>query len=202
MSDKKRVEFVTPGDRLGVVEEFSLGPGTYEVNGVIYSKTVGLAIKDFINKRIYVKQYIKKPVFPSEEDEVLGVVIGAQDKVALISLLLIRNFILSTPFTGFLHISASSHKFEKSMNDVCKVTDIIKAKVFSVKNGILQLTTVGEKLGVIIAYCSICGGELNLKSRKGILECRRCSNIEYRKVAEDYGAKKIIGGKKIEYYNN
>ncbi|MBS7654909.1 exosome complex RNA-binding protein Csl4 [Candidatus Bathyarchaeota archaeon] len=188
----KRFEFVVPGDRLGVVEEFSPGSGTYEVNGVIYSKIVGLAIKDFINKRIYVKQYIMKPIFPSDEDEVLGIVTGVQDKVALLSLFLVKNAILLNPFTGFLHISASSHKFEKSMSDVCKVTDVIKARVFKAKNGILQLTTVGENLGVIIAFCSICGKELNLKSRKGILECKACGNIEHRKIAKDYGELKIL----------
>lgn len=195
MRIEKKVEFVTPGDKLGVVEEFSPGPGTYEVNGVIYSKIVGLAIKDFINKRIYVKKYTVKPIFPSEGDEVLGIVTGVQDKVALVSLFLVKNTILLTPFTGFLHISASSHKFEKSMNDVCKVTDVIKAKVFSTKNGILQLRTDGENLGVIIAFCSICGKELSLKSRKGILECKACGNIEYRKIAKDYGELKNIGGR-------
>ncbi|MBS7658693.1 MAG: exosome complex RNA-binding protein Csl4 [Candidatus Bathyarchaeia archaeon] len=201
MDNKRRVEFVTPGDKLGVVEEFSPGLGTYEVNGVIYAKTVGLAIKDLINKKIYIKTSIRKPVFPSEGDEVLGVVTGVQDKIAVINVFLIKNTILSNSFTGFLHISASSHKFEKTMSDICKATDIIKARVSKVKNGLLQLTTVGEDLGVILAYCSLCGNELNLKSRKGVLECKNCGNIEYRKIAKTYGFK-ITGGEKIEYYNS
>jgi exosome complex component CSL4 len=195
MMNKRKVEFVTPGDKLGVVEEFSPGLGTYEVNGVIYAKVTGLATKDFINKRIYVKPCVKQPIVPNEGDEVLGIVTGVQDKVAIISLFSIKNVFLQKPFTGFLHISVSSHKFEKTMSDVCKPTDIIKAKVFSINNGALQLTTAGENLGVILAYCSLCGNELNLKSSKGVLECKVCGNIEYRKIAKDYGFKNIGGEK-------
>jgi|YelNatPaOPRAMG01_1025707.scaffolds.fasta_scaffold43900_3 exosome complex component CSL4 len=201
MINKRKIEFVAPGDRLGVVEEFSPGLGTYEFNGVIYAKTVGLAVKDFINKRIYVKPPNKKPAFPNEGDEVLGIVTGVQDKVAIITIFSIKNTFLPNSFTGFLHISASSHKFEKTMSDVCKTTDVIKARVFAMKNGLLQLTTAGEELGVMLAYCSFCGNELNLKSRKGVLECRSCGNIEYRKIAKNYGFK-ITGGEKIEHHNS
>ncbi len=201
MINKRKIEFVTPGDKLGVVEEFSPGLGTYEVNGVIYAKITGLAIKDFINKRIYVKPSTRNPVLPSEGDEILGIVNGAQDKVAIISIFSVKNMVLSNSFTGFLHISASSNKFEKTMNNVCKATDVIKARVISTKNGLLQLTTVGENLGVVLAYCSLCGCELSLKSGKGVLECKNCGNIEYRKVAKGYGLK-FIGGRKIESYNN
>lgn len=187
----RKEEFVIPGDRLGVVEEFYPGPGTYEVDGVIFSEFVGVAVKDPLNKRIHVSPSVKKPPFPKEGDVVLGVVTNVQEKAAILSLFSINGRLLLNPFTGVLHISASSLRFERSMVDVCKATDIVRAKVINMRNRVPQLTTAGRMLGVIAACCSSCGENLTLKSKRGILQCGACGNVERRKVADDYGFKPV-----------
>ena len=40
-SERKSGLFVVPGDRLGVIEEFTSGPGTYIEDGIIHSKITG-----------------------------------------------------------------------------------------------------------------------------------------------------------------
>jgi len=187
----RKEEFVTPGDRLGVVEEFYPGPGTYEVDGVIFSKFVGVAVKDPLNKRIHVSPSTKKAPFPNEGDVVLGAVANVQEKAAILSLFSINGRLLFNPLTGILHISASSLRFERSMVDVCKATDIVRARVMNMRNRVPQLTTAGRMLGVIAAYCSSCGSDLTLKSKKGTLQCGACGNVERRKVADDYGLKPV-----------
>ncbi|MGQ9543774.1 MAG: exosome complex RNA-binding protein Csl4 [Candidatus Bathyarchaeia archaeon] len=179
-----REEFVVPGSKLGVVEEFTLGKGTYERDGAIYSRLTGYALADPVRKIVDVKPKTKTPTLPMEGQNVLGVVEGVQDKIAIINIIKVEDKFLSTPFTGILHISSSSPSYERNMNDIFKVQDLVKAKVISVSEGLIRLTTVGRNLGVVKAYCSNCGYPLTLTRR--LLRCRRCNNVERRKLAEDY----------------
>ena len=50
--EQKSGHLVVPGERLGVIEEFIPDLGTYEKNGVIYSKIVGRSLLDLQNRRV------------------------------------------------------------------------------------------------------------------------------------------------------
>jgi exosome complex component CSL4 len=179
------MQFVVPGERLGVVEEFMPGPGTYEQNGTIYSEVTGFTFRDKINKMVSVKPTVKRPLTPAEGDVVVGTVVNAQGKMATLSLMKIGDRTLSTPFTALLHISTSSPRYERAMMEVCKVADIVRARVVNIRNRVPQLTTIGRGLGVVKASCSRCGDPLILKGT--VLQCQTCMNIERRKLADDYG---------------
>lgn len=176
--------FVLPGDRLGVVEEFVPSGGTYESSGSIFSGLTGYVTLDKMNKRITVRPASKSPVLPTEGSIVLGTVITAQEKMATVNILKINDVLLQTPFSGLLHISSSSPRFESRMGEVCKVGDIVRAKVENITSRVPLLTTIGKALGVVQAYCSKCGEVLELKNRR--LVCSVCNNIEQRKIADDY----------------
>ena len=178
-----RERFVVPGSRLGVIEEFTPGEGTYEIDGGIYSKFVGNARADPSRKIVSVIPR-KTPTLPLEGSIVTGVATHVQEKMAVIDITMIDDKVLSTPFTGLLHISASSPSYERSMTDVCRPLDQVRAKVASTADGIVRLMTVGPTLGVLKAYCSNCGHPLTLRRR--LLKCERCNNTEKRKIAEDY----------------
>jgi exosome complex component CSL4 len=182
---KESGRFVVPGDKLGVVEEFTSGPGTYEKDGTIYSKLTGYMLIDFLNKNVFVHPKTRSPVVPREGALAIGVVSNIQGKIAIVNLIKIEENTLQTPFTGLLHISTSSSKYEENMVEVCKVGDIVRAKIINVKNRIPQLATIDKTLGVIYAFCSKCGHPLML--RNTVLQCQNCKNIERRKIAEDYG---------------
>lgn len=188
MSIKNEVKkFVTPGVKLGVIEEFFTGPGTYELNGAIYSIITGHATIDAVNKRVSVNPLTKELDLPRKGSIVTGIVSNVLSKFAILKIFKIDNQILGKSFDGDLHISMANVRYERSINDVCKRADIVSAKVMDNKNGFVKLTTADRKLGVIKAFCSNCGNILLLK-RNG-LKCKKCDNFEKRKVSQDYVAK-------------
>jgi exosome complex component CSL4 len=176
---------VLPGDKLGVVEEFLPGIGTYEQEGTIYSNFTGTARIDTRNKRVTVIPTTRVPELPKEGATVLASVTHVQEKMATVSIWKIDGRPLQNPFTAILHISSSSPRYERNMSEVCKAGDIILARVIDMTNRIPQLTTAGRGLGVVRGLCSRCGGVLALINRR--LQCSSCGNFERRRLAEDYG---------------
>lgn len=178
-------QHVLPGDRLGVVEEFLSGVGTYEEEGTIYANFTGTAKIDTKNKRVTVTPTTRVPELPKEGATVIAAVTHAQEKMATVSIWKIDGKVLQNPFTAILYISSSSPRYERNMSDVCKAGDILRARVIDMTNRIPQLTTAGRGLGVVKAFCSKCGGNLEFENRK--LQCMSCGNVERRRLAEDYG---------------
>lgn len=177
---------VVPGEKLCVAEEFSPGPGTYESGGVVYSHLIGDRVADTKDRTVKVVAKARTPTMPTDGSTVIGRVDNAHDKSVIVSIYKVDSKVLGRPFTGILHISSSSPRYERNMGDVCKTGDLIKARVFNDKNRIPELTTAGRGLGVIKAYCSRCGGVLLLTNRR--LQCRECGNVERRRLADDYAA--------------
>jgi len=175
---------VLPGDKLGVVEEFLPGIGTYEQEGTIYSNFTGTAKIDTRNKRVTVIPTTRVPELPKEGTTVLASVTHVQEKMATMSIWKIDGRTLQNPFTAILHISSSSPRYERNMSEVCKAGDIIRARVIDMTNRIPQLTTAGRGLGVVKGFCSKCGAVLSLVNRR--LQCSSCGNVERRRLAEDY----------------
>jgi len=181
----QNAQFVVPGERLGVIEEFVPGHGTYEEKGTIFSETIGLAVIDTVNKTVKIQRRTKKPLIPEEDSTVISIVTSTQDKVAQVNILEIDQKRVGTPFSGILHISSSSPRYERTMKEVCKTGDIVRAKIVSTKNRVPQLTTIGRGLGVVKAYCSQCGQLLT--QRNQTLQCPSCGKVERRKMSDDYG---------------
>jgi len=185
---KNRVsgQFVVPGERLGVIEEFIPNSGTYVEDGVIHSKNVGYVLMDFANKKVSVYPAARNLNVPKVGTVVVGKVTSVQSSQATVRMTKIGRKIISGFFTGLIHISDVSFRYTENMFNAFKVGDIIRAKVVSDKNKIYHLSTKGENLGVLYAFCSQCGGPLSLKGKE--LVCEVCGNVEKRKFASDYGA--------------
>jgi len=179
------VQPVLPGDKLGVVEEFLPGVGTYVEDGTIYSNFTGTAKIDIRNKRVVVIPNTRMPELPKEGATVLATVTHAQEKMATMSIWKIDGKTLQNPFTAILHISSSSPRYERNMSDVCKAGDIIRARVIDMTGRIPHLTTAGRGLGVVKGFCSKCGAMLEFVNKR--LQCSSCGNLERRRLAEDYG---------------
>jgi exosome complex component CSL4 len=184
-SKEESSQFVLPGERLGVIEEFIPDAGTYVKDGVIYSKVVGRALLDLTNKRVSVFPLIQGATVPKVGSTVLGQVSNAQSDSVGVRIFKIGDKSLSGIFTGVLHISDVQMRYVDSMFDVCKQGDILRAEVISEKNKVYHLSTKEKNLGVIYAFCSQCGYLLEL--RRQVMHCPRCGRIEKRKTALDYG---------------
>ncbi|MEM3696124.1 MAG: exosome complex RNA-binding protein Csl4 [Candidatus Bathyarchaeia archaeon] len=185
LSERESGKFVLPGERLGVIEEFIPDAGTYVLDGVIHSKIVGRALLDFLNKRVSVYPLIRGARIPKVGSIVMGQVSTVQTENAGVRIFKIGNKSLTGFFSGILHISDVQQTYVKSMFDVCKPGDIIRAKVISEKNHVYHLSTKDKELGVVYAFCSQCGYMLELK--RHVMRCLRCGKIEKRKTALDYG---------------
>jgi len=184
--EKKRSgQFVVPGERLGVIEEFTPGPGTYTEQGVVYSKIVGCALLDMLNKKVLVYPLVHAASAPRTGSVVTGQVSDMQSKRATLRIFKIGEKNLTGFFSGILHVSEASPRYVETMFDVCKTGDIMRAKVVSEKNRTYQLSTADNDLGVILAFCSACGHVLTLTKQN--MQCAKCGKIEMRKVASDYG---------------
>ena len=183
--EQKSGHLVVPGERLGVIEEFIPDSGTYVKDGVIYSKIVGRALLDLLNKRVSVYPLVKSELAPKVSSTVVGQIGNAQSDNVLVRIFKIENKGLSGEFSGILHISDVSDRYVDSMNDVCKPGDIVRAKVISGKNRIFHLSTNDKNLGIVYAFCSRCGSLL--EPQRYELHCPKCGNTENRKIAPDYG---------------
>lgn len=184
-SKRESGQFVVPGDRLGVIEEFVPGYGTYVEQGTIYSEIIGRALLDTLNKRVSVYPLIHMVGTPLPGSTVVGQVSDMQSKMATLRILKVGERSISGFFTGVLHISDVSPGYIETMSDVCKAGDIMRAKVVSDKNRMYHLSTAEKSLGVIYAFCSQCGHMLT--SKRQMMRCAKCGKIERRKIASDYG---------------
>ena len=188
--EQKSGHLVVPGERLGVIEEFIPDSGTYVKDGVIYSKIVGRALLDLLNKRVSVYPLVSGELVPKVSTVVMGQIGNAQSDNVLVKIFKIENKRLSGEFGGILHVSDVSDRYVDSMNDVCKPGDIVRAKVISGKNRIFHLSTNDKNLGIMYAFCSRCG--TLLEPQRYELHCPKCGNIENRKMAPDYGKETTI----------
>jgi exosome complex component CSL4 len=182
---QKSGQFVVPGDRLGVIEEFMPGPGTYVENGTIYSLATGRALVDVLNKQVSVFSKTRFVGVPKVGSIVVGQVADVQSKIAIVRIFQIGRRSLSGFFTGILHVSDVSVRFVETMYEACKPGDFIRARVVSDKNRVFHLSIKEPNLGIIYAFCSRCGAFLSFKRTR--MRCLNCGNIEKRKVAQDYG---------------
>jgi len=177
-------QFVVPGQKLGVIEEFVPNSGTYVQDGNIYSASVGYVLIDFANKKVSVYPAIRNMNVPKVGSTVIGWVTNVQSSHATIQIIKVGRKFLSDHFTGIIHVSDVCHRYLDNMYDAFKTGDLIRAKIISNKNKTFHLSTKDENLGVIYAFCSQCGGIL--VKRKN-LKCVVCGNIEKRKVTSDFG---------------
>jgi exosome complex component CSL4 len=188
-SEQRSGHLVLPGERLGVIEEFIPDSGTYSKDGVIYSKIVGCALMDMLNRKVSVYPLVAEATVPKVGAQIVGQVGNAQSDNVLVRIFKVGDKNLSGVFTGILHISDVSDRYVDSMNDACKPGDLIRARVISEKNQIYHLSTADKDLGVLYGLCGRCGNQLEQKRNE--MQCPKCGNIEQRKIAPDYGKEAI-----------
>jgi len=180
--------FVVPGDRIGVVEEFLPGPGTYVDDGDVRAANVGFLLLNLAERRVSVFRPVRlkgAACVPRPGAIVIGEAYNTQQTYCLVRIWMVGPRHLPGFFTGLLHISNVGLRV-KNMFNVARPGDIIRARVISVKNRIRHLSVANKKLGVIYAFCSNCGELLKARPDKKLV-CEACGSIELRKLASDYG---------------
>lgn len=188
MADVKSGDIVVPGEQLCVIEELSPSFGTYEKEGIVYAAAPGAVSMNLKERSISVlsPDGKMKLALPVKGDILLGEVVNAYEQRAEIIVVRRNDQDLHGGLIGEIHISNVTRRFVKSMHDVLRVNDIIRATTLNTHELPVELSVVGPNLGVILAKCSKCGNSLTLTTFNNLI-CLKCENRETREVAKDYG---------------
>ncbi|KXH76496.1 MAG: hypothetical protein AM326_02625 [Candidatus Thorarchaeota archaeon SMTZ-45] len=188
MADVKSGDIVVPGDQLCVIEELMPSFGTYEKDGIVYAAAPGRVDMDLKERsiRILSPDGGMKLALPKKGDILIGEVTIVFDQRAEVRIVRINDVDYHSSLMGELHISNVTRRYVKSMQDVIKQNDIIRASALSTHQIPVELTLVGPDLGVLFGVCVRCGNPLTLTTHNNMF-CLRCENRETREVANDYG---------------
>ena len=188
MSSVKNGDIVVPGDQLCVIEELSPSFGTHEKDGVVFATTAGGVSIDLKARSISVLRPdgSDKLALPIRGDIVIGEVVRAYESRAEVSIVKRNGKDILSPLLGEIRIGNVTRRFVKSMHDVIRAGDIIRAEVLNTHKIPAELSVVGPDLGVILGKCTRCGNDLVLTTHNNMV-CLRCENHETREAAKDYG---------------
>ena len=182
MTERK---MVYPGDEVGEAEEFLAGPGTYVDNHKILAAQVGELAFDSKEMKVYVK-----PVKPMNDVQNGDIVIATVDdlKSSMVTLDVQRiehkdRHVMGETHAA-IHVAKCSHEYVRELDDVYRITDVVRAKVIQAAPSI-QLDTRDDDLGVIKALCQVCRQPMLRRGDR--LWCEECERWEDRKLSSRYG---------------
>ena len=178
-------EIVVPGERVGTIEEVIPGHGTYEEDGVVYSKGLGKYSFDMDEMKASVRSK-KEPATVRKRDLIIAVIKNIRNSMVVAEAVQIVG--ADRPIAGetmaSLHVSKVSKEYVSDLRRMYRIGDYIRAIVIQAKPSI-QIATDRNDLGVLRGLCMVCRAPL--KKHKDILKCPECDRIETRKLAEDFG---------------
>lgn len=182
--DDSENNWVLPGDKIAVIEEFLPDETCYEQDGGIYSKILGRVVTD--PKKHKISVIPKNPYLEVKIGDIgMGRVEFIKKLIASVDIYRINQKSIPLPIGAVLHIREASQRFVRSMYEVTRPGDWLKFRVIRT-NKPVYISLVGDKLGVIISYCIQCGYELKYK-RRNTLECPNCELIQPRITSRQFG---------------
>jgi len=182
MKEKKQ-KIALPGDALAVSEEFLPGKNAYDFDGTVRALLMGSVVRDLSQREVSVKPVLVAKT-PSVGDVVTGQVEVAQTSTASMKIYYLNGVPTQGGFAGSILLREERGGRGTRRTQV-KLGDIVRAKVVSTMNAIIQLTISEPHLGVIATLCSNCGRPL--VRADGRARCNMCGNVEERKFADDFG---------------
>lgn len=180
-------KFVTPGEAIGIGEEFMPGTWAYEEEGSIFAAVAGNIEIDMKDRKINMLPKVSTPPVIKDGDVIIGSIWDVKGQLAIVSILKIKGIDRSLPgnIRGAIHISKAREGYVSDLSKEFVSSDIIMANVVEAQREPVELTTAGKTLGVVKAFCSRCNG--TMEPYNNGLKCIECKQIESRKVSSEYG---------------
>lgn len=186
---KEQEQIVLPGDIVALPEEFAPGRHVYESEDAIRALLTGKVVKDLKKREVHVKP-VTTTQMPSVGDYVTGQIEAVQANSASVKIHYLNGKPTGSDFTGMLLLrSEGGGRGPRRRMTPVKLGDIVRAKVVSLLNGIIQLSIDEDRTGVFFALCSVCGNPLTRTN--GRAKCLECGNVEERKFASDFNQEPI-----------
>ncbi len=181
-------DFVIPGDKLGIIEQYLPGKGTYDNEGSIEATAIGEVTIDSKNKTISIKPKSGTPNMLEIGDKIYGQITDIKPQRINVNIDRSVNTerALSLPYMGSIHISKVKNGYLEKISDAFRIGDIIKAKVIKITGDYVDLSTVDYDCGVVKAMCTRCRDYMNTTNKKDELKCENCYKKDKRKISNEY----------------
>ena len=180
---------VFPGEELAVIEEYNKGEGSYQDDGLVRSEELGETRLNKEKRALEVKKVTKTLNLPLEGSIVIAEAGSVTRRDARVDIFRVNGKKVAPTYTGVIHINDVSREFSRDLEQALRNGDIVRAVVANTKNRIIQLSLAAPEYGVVYAYCTRCGGILEID--KGKLTCPKCKRVERRQYAKSYGKEDI-----------
>jgi exosome complex component CSL4 len=174
---------VLPGDFLASPEEFLPGNNAYEQEDSVRASIPGRVQKDLAKREVEVKP-VAVAMMPIVGDVVVGRIEAAGTSTAGVRISYLNGVPRPAGFSGtiFMRPERGGRGMRRTY---VKLGDIVRARVGSTLNGMIQLSIDEPHLGVLYSACSVCGTPLLRGDTRA--KCEECGNVEERKFADDFG---------------
>lgn len=180
-------KIVMPGDKLGIIEQYLPGEGTYDDDGDIKSSVLG-NVK--INQKMKVISVVSdaKPALLKVGDIVYGQITDIKPQRANVQIECIKDNgrPLALPYIGAIHISQAKKDYLEKLSDAFRIGDIIQAKVVKVTGDNVDLGSTDDDCGVLKAMCTRCRDYMHTTQKADEVQCNSCNKKEKRKVSKNY----------------
>ena len=187
-NNKKDVAAVVlPGDFLASPEEFLPGSNAYERDDSVRASIPGLVQKDLAKREVAVKPAVVA-LMPAVGDIVVGRIEAAMTSTAGVRISYLNGAPRLAGFSGTI-FTRPERAGRGMRRTYVKLGDIVRARVASTLNGMIQLSIDEPHLGVLFSACSVCGTILLRGDTRA--KCEECGNVEERKFADDFGKENI-----------
>ena len=181
---------VFPGEKLAVIEEYNQGMGTYERDGEVRSAEIGVTRHDGATRSIAIEKRTPEIIVPEEGMVAVAEVGSVARRDARVDIFMLDGRHIHPTYSGVIHISDVSRDYTKNIDMALRNGDTVKGRIVNVRNRLNQMSLADPDYGVIYAYCSRCGGLLELD--RGRLTCPDCGRVERRKTARSYGKEELV----------
>ncbi|KAF9558809.1 Exosome complex component CSL4 [Mortierella alpina] len=180
---------VVPGQRLGHVQEYIAGAGTYALQDFLYASVVGLKqisrTSDNELPTMTVQRENSQSAIPEIEAIVTCKVVRVNPRFASVNIMVVDGKPCKDDFQGIIRVQdvRATEKDKVKIYNSFRPGDIVRAQVISLGDArSYYLSTAANELGVIFGT-SVAGGSLVPISWQE-MQCTKTKVIELRKCAK------------------
>ena len=169
--------FVLPGDKIAITEEYEAGNNACDDGHIVRSTVIGENEIDKKGRLVHVKNHKPIPI-PKEGDIVIGTVEAVMGSMMAVLI----KYINSKPVISSVECICATRNIRK--RNIALVKDLVKLKIVGTLNGAIHATIQEPSLGVLFTKCRKCG--MDVKPLRDIIKCVECGWTDDRKLSSDF----------------
>lgn len=183
---QKSKHHALPGDKIAIIEEYESGMGSYVEQEFIRASSLGESKVDVSNHTISINPSSMNRNIPRQGDLVIGQVEVTSGGIIGVRIHALNGKSTASGFSGIImNRGNSSRGPRRGPLTLCKLGDLLRAKIISLNNAIISLTVEPEDCGVLVSSCSLCGSSVIRIDYK--IKCVECGWVDDRKLSSDFG---------------